>query len=80
MISRSALHRSGLRPIGAIGYEGRLDYGAVGAVIILPGPCDEARDGQSDNQKPGECEQVSSPNVGELPRPRPVNLNVTALK
>jgi adenylate cyclase len=78
----------GYATIGAIGYEGRLDYGAVGAVINLAARlCDEARDGQIlTNQKTlGECEQlVEVQGVGELhpkgfARPVPI-FNVTALK
>ena len=78
----------GYATIGAIGYEGRLDYGAVGAVINLAARlCDEARDGQIlTNQKTlGECEQVvEAQGVGELhpkgfARPVPI-FNVTALK
>jgi class 3 adenylate cyclase/CheY-like chemotaxis protein len=78
----------GYATIGAIGYEGRLDYGAVGAVINLAARlCEEARDGQIlINQKTlGECEQlVEVQSMGELQlkgfaRPIPL-FNITALK
>jgi adenylate cyclase len=78
----------GYATIGAIGYEGRLDYGAVGAVINLAARlCQEASEGQIlINQKAlGEGEElVEVQGVGELQlkgfaRPIPI-FNISALK
>ena len=78
----------GYATIGAIGYEGRLDYGAVGAVINLAARlCEEASDGEIlTNQKTlGECEELAEvQSKGELqPKgfARPIStFNVVALK
>jgi class 3 adenylate cyclase len=78
----------GYATIGAIGYEGRLDYGAVGAVINLAARlCEEADEGQIlINQKTlGECEKlVEVQGKGELQAKgfaRPIAaFNVVALK
>jgi class 3 adenylate cyclase/CheY-like chemotaxis protein len=78
----------GYATIGAIGYEGRLDYGAVGAVINLAARlCEEAIGGEIlINQKTlGECEElVEVQSKGELQAKgfaRPISaFNVVALK
>ena len=78
----------GYATIGAIGYEGRLDYGAVGAVINLAARlCEEADEGEIlINQKTlGECEKlVEVQGKGELQAKgfaRPIAaFNVVALK
>jgi class 3 adenylate cyclase len=60
----------GYATIGAIGFEGRLDYGTVGAVINLAARlCGEAQGGQilTNRKTLGEFEQlVEVENVGEL--------------
>jgi class 3 adenylate cyclase len=78
----------GYATIGAIGYEGRLDYGAVGAVINLAARlCQEASEAQIlINQKTlAECDElVEVESRGELQLKglaRPISLfNIAALK
>jgi class 3 adenylate cyclase/CheY-like chemotaxis protein len=77
----------GYATIGAIGYEGRLDYGAVGAVINLAARlCGEAQGGQilTNRKTLGELEHlVETEPVGELHLKgfaRPIStFNITAL-
>ena len=60
----------GYATIGAIGFEGRLDYGAVGTVTNLAARlCDEAKGGQilTNRKTLGEFEHlVDVENIGEL--------------
>lgn len=78
----------GFATIGAIGFEGRLDYGAVGTVINLAARlCSEAKGGQIlTNQKTlSEFEQlVEAEPIGELPLrgfAKPISVyNIRALK
>jgi adenylate cyclase len=77
----------GYATLGAIGYEGRLDYGAVGAVINLAARlCGEAHGGQilTNRKTLGELEHlVETEPVGELHLKgfaRPIStFNITAL-
>jgi class 3 adenylate cyclase len=78
----------GYATIGAIGYEGRLDYGAVGAVINLAARlCEEAGEGEIliNKKSLAECEELAEvQSKGDLqPKgfARPITIfNVVALK
>lgn len=78
----------GFATIGAIGFEGRLDYGAVGSVINLAARlCGEAKGGQvlTNKKTLNEIEQlVEAESIGDLPlkgfsKPVPT-YSITALK
>lgn len=78
----------GFATIGAIGFEGRLDYGAVGSVINLAARlCGEAKGGQvlTNRKTLNEIEQlVEAESIGDLPlkgfsKPVPT-YSITALK
>jgi class 3 adenylate cyclase len=77
----------GYATIGAIGFEGRLDYGTVGAVINLAARlCGEAQGGQilTNRKTLSKFEQlVEAENIGELNLKgfvKPIStLNITAL-